>query len=151
MAIDLRTAVRQTWERALEEEERVEAPVVAQRVITEFPALVADEQERLIFAAILREIKQIARTETEESSQLSLFGFPSVIAIPVPDDGYAYMQAVKARWADLVAGAGVREDNVRRAQQKLDTYNGALEHVRPVMEFTERTLAAAVQELGAPA
>lgn len=144
---DLRTAVRETWEKALDDDRVVEPAAVAQRVITDYPDLVADEREKLVFAAILREIKQIARQETEDSAQLSLFGFPSVIAIPVPDDGYTYMRSVKATWDELMAGAVIREDNVRRAQQKLDTYRGALERVRPAMEGSSRTLAEAIASL----
>lgn len=146
---DLRSAVRETWERALEAQRVVEAPVVARQVMADYPDLVANESDRLVFTAILKEIKQIARDEAEQSSQLSLFGFPSVIAIPVPDDGFHYMQAAKAQWVDLTAGAQIRADNVRRAQAKLDTYNGALDRVRPVMEGTERTLAEAVALLAA--
>jgi hypothetical protein len=147
MATDLHVAIRETWARALEEERVVEVPAVAHRVIRDFPELVAPEQDRLIFLSIQREIKQIARQEAEDSSQLTLFGFPSVIAIPVPDDGYHYMQSTKAIWDDLTAGAQVREVNVRRAQQKLDTYNGALAHVRPLMEGTDLTLAQALERL----
>lgn len=141
---ELRAAVRETWEKALDDERVVEASAVARQVIEGYPELVASERERLIFAAILREIKQIARMETEESSQLSLFGFPSVIAIPVTEDGFTYMRTVKATWEELTQGASIREDNVRRAQVKLDTYNGALEHVRAAMEGTSRTLAEAI-------
>jgi hypothetical protein len=144
VAIDLRTAVRQTWERALDEQETVIVRDVVARVRDDFPDVVESEGERLIDTAIAREVKSIARTEAEQGAQLTLFGFPSVIAIPIPDDGYEYMQAVKARWEQLAAGGQIREDNVRRAQLRLDAYNGALDHVRPVMEGTERTLSDAL-------
>lgn len=142
--IDLRVAIRETWERELDQNRVVEIPSVARKVIGDYPDLVAEEQERLLFAAIVREIKQIARDETETSAQLSLFGFPAVIAIPVTDDGFTYMRTVKATWEELLQGAGIREDNVRRAQSKLDTYRGALEHVRSAMEGTDRTFAEAL-------
>jgi hypothetical protein len=144
VATDLRTAVRETWQKALESERVVEIPAVARQVIADYPDLIVSEQERLVWTAILKEIKELARQEAEDASQLRLFGFPSVIAIPVLDDGYHYMQSTKAQWVDLIAGAQVRADNVRRAQAKLDTYLGALDHVRPVMEGTERTLAEAI-------
>lgn len=144
MASDLRTATRETWQRALDAEERVEVSDVANRVIADYPDLVAAERDRLVWAAIMREIKQLAREEAEAASQLSLFGFPAVIAIPVPGDGYQYMQAGKAHWLDLVAGLEVREANAARAQAKVDTYREALDRARPAMENTDRTLAEAV-------
>lgn len=144
MATDLRSATRATWQRALDDNERVEVSDVANRVIADYPELVVAERDRLVYAAILRDIKQLAREEAENASQLSLFGFPAVIAIPVPDDGYQYMQAGKAHWDDLVAGLTVREANVSRAQAKVDTYREALDRAQPVMENTDRTLAEAV-------
>lgn len=146
---DLHEAVRQTWERALDADHAVSPPDVARKVIEDFPALVKAEEERLIFAAIVREIKAIARLETEQSSQLSLFGFPSVIAIPQSDEDegdFAYMRTTKAVWGELEAGATVRETNVRRAQEKLDTYRAALEHVRPRMQGTGLTFAEFLRE-----
>lgn len=147
MATELRGAVRETWERALDEERQVDAGTVARRVIAEYPEIIAQEQEHLIWVAILKEIKQIARDEVENTSQLSLFGFPRVIAIPVPDDGYGYMRATKATWDDLVSGRTVRAENVRRAQEKLDQYDDSLERVRPVMEGTAIELAEALTRL----
>ena len=145
---DLRTAVSEAWSRALDDERTVAIPDVADRIMEDYPDVVSQESERLVRSSIVRMLKDNANRETEESSQLSLFGFPSVIAVPVTDDGYVYMQSMKATWADLSSGAQIRETNVRRAQARLDQYNGALEHVRPIMEGTDVTLAEAVEQLG---
>lgn len=143
----LRDVVRATWERTLDEEREVDVPTVADRIIEEHSAMIQVESVGLIRSAIIREIKDIARSETEQSSQLTLFGFPSVIAVPVPDDGFHYIRATKAHWDELVAGAQVRTDNVRRAQEKLDIYMAALAKVRPVMEGNDATLAQAIASL----
>ncbi len=147
MKTELRDAIRTTWETTLDAEREVDVPTVADRIIAEHGLMVAEEAQGLIRAAIIREIKDIARVETEQSRQLTLFGFPSVIALPVPDDGFHYIRATKAVWDELVSGAKVRADNVQRAQERLDIYMAALEKVRPVMEGTTRTLAQAVKKL----
>lgn len=143
----LTEVVRHEWERAIEEQDTVVVRDVVERVRTRYPDLVDTESDRLVDAAIAREIKAIARGEAEHGAQLSLFGFPSVIAIPIPEDGYEYMATAKARWEQLVSGGDIRQQNVLRAQQRLDQYNSALDYVRPVMQGTDKTLDAALAEL----
>lgn len=151
MATDLRSAVAETWDRALDAERSVSVPAVVARVMSDYPALVAVESQRLAREAITRWVKGLARTESESGSQLTLAGFPAVIAVPTgPDEdeegdpGYRYMRTTKATWADLDAGRGVRVANVTRAQARLDAYDTGLERVRPFMEGTDRTLAEAL-------
>jgi len=69
-------------------------------------------------------------------------GYP-VITRADAGDGYRYMKLEKAGWEDLVAGLQIREENVRRAQSKLDTYRGALRQLRPIMEGTNLTFTEA--------
>lgn len=148
VSTEYRTALRETWEQVLDEQREVDLPTVANRFITTNAGLVEREQSRSFYAMVLRDLKELARAETENASQLTLFGFPSVIAVPVPDDGYHYMQATKATFNELLAGGEVRDVNVRRAQEKRDAYYGAVERVRPIMEGTGKTLADALRELG---
>lgn len=150
---DLKTVVRETWEQALDASRIVSVAAVADQVIGEYPDLVEVEASHLVRRSLIRWIKGLARTEAEQSSDLTLFGFPAVIAIPiVPDeddedaaeDGYGYIRTLKAVWPELTAGSQIREANVRRAVQKLDVYTIALERVRPLMEGTDKTLAEAL-------
>ena len=146
---DLRTAVSEAWSRALDDERTVAIPDVADRIMEDYPDVVSQESERLVRSSIVRMLKDNANRETEESSQLSLFGFPSVIAVPVVGSGFVYMQSMKATLRDLTSGAEVRELNNRRTQVRLDQYNGALDLVRPIMEGNpEMTLAEAIVSLG---
>ena len=139
---NLRTVLQEEWEKALDANKSVSPPEVVDRVIESYPALVREEQERLCREAMLRWVKVLARAESDESGQLQLFGFPTVIAIPngAPDD-YRYMRATKATYPDLEAGLAVRDENVQRAQAKRATYMAALEKVRPMMQGTGKTLA----------
>jgi len=146
MANDLTKVTREIWAQALEEQREVDIPSVVRTVMDTYPDLVAQESERLICQALRRELNELARKETEDGCQLELFGFPSVIAVPQEGDGYHYMQTTKARWEELLSGKQVREDNVRRALLKLDTYRNALDHVRPVMESTQLTFAEAYRK-----
>ena len=86
MRDELRTAVRDTWERALDEERTVSVPAVVDRVIATHRALYGREMERLGRSALLRWVKDLARTESDADGQLSLFGLPAVIALPDPAD-----------------------------------------------------------------
>lgn len=140
----LRQIVETTWNAALDDHDDVDVAVVARRVVDENSDLVEQIADEAALALIVRFIKDLARAETEQGSQLSLFGFPAVIAVPIPDDGYLYKRTTKARWPELVAGRGVRETNVRRAQERLDQYDDGLEQVRSLMEGSERTFAEAL-------
>lgn len=151
MATDLRSAVAEAWDRALSDERTVSVPSVVARVMDDYPELVATEQVRLAREAITRWVKALARNESETGSQLTLAGFPAVIAVPTgPDEDeegdveYRYMRTTKAVWPELAAGRAVRVANVSRAQARLDAYEAALEEVRPIMEGTDRTLAEAL-------
>jgi len=152
---DLKAVVRETWERALDKDRTVSVTVVVDQVIKEHGDLVEEEASYLIRRALIRWVKTLARTEAGESSDLTLFGFPTVIAIPTepdpeadpddePGDEYVYMRTAKAVWSEIESGEVIRVTNVRRAQDKLDQYRGAKEHVRPLMEGTGKTLAEAL-------
>lgn len=144
--LDLRSAVRETWERALDDDRTVSVPAVVDRVIDAYPDLYASEMERLGRAALLRWVKDLARSESDADGQLTLFGLPSVIAVPVDDedgDGYVYLRTTKATWDDVTAGRFLRVENVRRAQARLDSYDGAIAVLRPIMEGTDLTVADA--------
>ncbi len=149
MRDELRTAVRDTWERALDEERTVSVPAVVDRVIATHRALYGREMERLGRAALVRWVKDLARAESDADGQLSLFGLPAVIALPDPADAdsYVYMRTPRASWPDVQAGRALRIDNLRRAQARLDAYDGALDVLRPVMEGTDLTLEEAVRSL----
>ncbi len=144
MANALRRAIRETWYAALNDERKARIPEVAERIQNAYPDLIARQSHWLIFAAIKRYLNQLAKIETERDEP-NLFGFPRIIAIPEQDGSYSYMQVTKARWDDLIAGQRIREENVRRAQQKLDSYRDALEQVRPIMAGTQLTFAEAYQ------
>ena len=146
MASELKSVTKQEWESALEKQDKVDIPTVAKEIMVRYPEFVARERDRLILDAIKRELTQLARAVVQ-GVQLELFGFPSVIAVPEAGDGYLYMKTLKAKWPDLVSGAQIRQENVQRAQQKLDTYQDALDYVRPLMEGTELTFAEATRKL----
>lgn len=151
MASELREAIRETWDRALDDGRVVAIGTVADEVIESNPELVEAEAKALIRRSIVRWIKDLARSEAEATGSLTLFGFPRVIAVPAngyasEDDDYVYMRSLKATWPDIEAGEQLRIDNVRRAQARLDQYRGAKEEVRPLMEGTDRTLADALRD-----
>ena len=144
--VDLRAAVRETWEKALDDDRTVSVPSVVDRVIEAYPDLYAAEMENLGRAALLRWVKDLARSESDSDGQLTLFGLPSVIAVPVEDedgDGYVYLRTTKAVWEEVAAGRGLRVENVRHAQVKLDSYDGAIVILRPLMEGPGLTVAEA--------
>lgn len=148
MTLDLRGAVRDTWERALDEDRTVLVPVVVDRVIATYPDLYALEIERLGRAALMRWVKDLARDESDAPGQMTLFGLPAIIAVPVEDDdqdgeGFAYMRTPKAVWDEVQAGRALRVANVRAAQAKLDSYDGGMATLRPFMEGTGLTVAEA--------
>lgn len=140
---DFRAAVREAWEAALDDDRSVSIPVVADDFIEANEMLVREYSDVLIRRALIKEFTALARGAADSTGQMTLFGFPSVIAIPASDrdDEYDYMRTAKATFADLEAGESVRVANVVAAQAKLDSYRGALERVRPAMEGSERTLA----------
>lgn len=154
MASELREAVRAAWDEALDEGHVVVVGAVADRVIAEHADLVQQEADALIRRSLVRWVKDLARSEAEAAGDLTLFGFPAVIAVPAngyasEDDEYVYMRSVNATWHDIEAGEQLRIDNVRRAQARLDQYRGAKEEVRPLMEGTDRTLADALRDRAA--
>lgn len=140
---DLRDAIRETWDRALDEDRVVSIPTLSSDFIAMNRDLVNAQADVLIRRAVIRAFTALARADADASGQLSLFGFPSVIAVPAQDrdDEYDYMRTAKATFADLEAGESIRVANVVAAQAKLDAYRGALERVRSEMEGTSRTLA----------
>jgi hypothetical protein len=94
------------------------------------------EQQRLILDAAKRMAKDVLRSLSDDSDapQLVLpgLGLPSVIAVPT-DEGFAYVRTDKAVWSQLQAGRSLRNDNVKRAQAKLDEYDRAMEKLAPIM------------------
>ena len=144
MSNQLRQAIRDTWHEALESQQRTSIPQVAEAIMPKHDDLIKHQGRALVVAAIKRYLNCLAKIETDRDSLLP-FGFPEVIAIPDSSNGYFYMQTAKARWDDLIAGQRLRDENVLRAQQKLDSYRAALDAVRPIMEGTQLTLAEAYQ------
>ncbi len=144
MSNQLRQAIRDTWHAALQSQHRTSIPEVADAIMLKHDDLIKRQGRALVLAAIKRYLNCLAKIETDRDSLLP-FGFPEVIAIPDSSNGYFYMQTAKARWDDLVAGQRLRDENLLRAQQKLDSYRAALDAVRPIMEGTRLTLAEAYQ------
>lgn len=140
---DFRTAVREAWDTALDDDRVVSIPALTDDFISANALLVREHSDVLIRRAVIKEFTALARGAADATGQLSLFGFPSVIAIPAGDrsDEYDYMRTTNATFADLEAGEAVRVANVEAAQARLDAYRGALEKVRPSMEGTGLTLA----------
>lgn len=101
---------------------------------------------RTIVAKLLRDL-----TDDDGDEQMAFPGFgglPSAIAVQSPEGTY-YVRADKATWPELLAGRDVREENVARAQVKLDAYNDTLDELRPFMEADHRvSVAEAVDRMG---
>lgn len=146
---DFRSAVREAWEAALDDDRAVSIPVITDDFIEANGLLVREYSDVLIRRALIKEFTALARGAADATGQMTLFGFPSVIAIPATDRDteYDYMRTAKATFADLEAGESVWVANVVAAQAKLDAYRGALERVRPSMEGTDRTLADVLADL----
>lgn len=139
----LNEIIRSAWEAAINTGKEVKLADLADDIIRENRAALEDEKDRLIRASVLKDLKKIAGATADDSGQMDLFGFPAVIAIPDGAD-YVYLRATSATYDKLVAGRSIRQENVNRAQSKLDTYNLALRRVKPIMEGTTKTLMDAV-------
>tara|TARA_R110002110_G_scaffold283280_1_gene497544 strand:+ start:1075 stop:1551 length:477 start_codon:yes stop_codon:yes gene_type:complete len=144
---ELTELVTTEWEKALTSNKEVALPKLAETIIESNKEAVQRESRGLVFNAVLKLLKGIAKKTADDSGQLELFGFPSVIAIP-SDDGYVYIRATAATFDKLKAGCVIRQANVDRAQIKLDLFKEAIAKVEPVMSGTEMTLMDAVAASG---
>jgi len=135
----LKDIVAQEWADAIEQSKEVLLPELAKGIISRHEDAIKEDTRRMVFNAVVKELKSIAKNTTDESGQMELFGFPSVIAIP-HDNGFVYLRATAATYEKLVAGCTIRQQNVDRAQTKLDTFKAALAKVEPLMSGTDKTL-----------
>ncbi len=143
----LREAIREAWDNALDSG-KVVISDLADAVIQDNADLVDDLSRSLARSQVMKLIRELARAESEnEGGQLSLLGFPVVLAVPAADD-YIYMRATQANWQNLIDARTVRAENVARAQRKLDIYDEALDKVRPILEGTQLTLSDAIMAFG---
>tara|TARA_Y100000310_G_scaffold246639_1_gene252027 strand:- start:13017 stop:13463 length:447 start_codon:yes stop_codon:yes gene_type:complete len=142
----LKRFVNHEWTKALESNQPIALPKLAQTIINNSTEEISGAVNELIFNAVLKILKETANATIDNSGQMELFGFPSVIAIP-NETGYVYLRSTAATYQQLVAGKTIREKNVSRAQTKLDYYRGALEKVQPVMEGTDLILVDALQKI----
>ena len=140
----LKDIVKTEWDTALDTGKEVRLPVLADAIIENHVDALEEEKNRLFRNAVMDILRGIAKGTADDSGQLELFGFPTVIAIPDGDD-YVYLRATNATFGKLQAGCEIRRKNVVRAQSKLDGYLLALRRVKPLMEGTEKTLMEAVQ------
>lgn len=132
-------------------------PVIAADIVREaqrrYPDEYVAEVDRLAWNAAQREVKDVLHSlsEDDQSAQFALPGLdlPSIIAVPTEGGEFAYRATGACTWDDLVAGRSVRSDNVTAAQAKLDSYDGNLTLLRPVMEGTKLTTAEAARKLAA--
>lgn len=152
---DINATVREVWQEAVAAGDRVVLSELADRVFETRADIMQMHADSLCRSAILKILKRLAHEQTEdEDSQLSLFGFPSVIAVPLDSekkgDGYYYIATPKANLKELEAGRNLRVENILRAQAKLDRYDEALESVRPMLAGTEKTLSQVLTELREP-
>ena len=148
--VTYRDTLRSELDAAVEEEERTDAHAIIRRMKDRHAGLIQEEASRLIEAAMYRDIKSMARTDTGEGEQMELLGLPHAITVPKPDgDGFDIVRTDKARWPDLSAGAALRAENAARAQAKVDVYTAALSELRPLMEGTDRTVGEALAILSA--
>lgn len=145
--VTLRSLVAEEWDAAIVAEERVHLLDIADRIMDKHPDTVREHGEELARRALVNQLRELARRDADNGEQLSLGGFPRVIAVPNDAPGrYAYVSAHKATWVDLEAGMEIRLRNVEKAQTKADLYREALRSVRPFMEGTNKTLAEALRE-----
>lgn len=152
---DITATVREVLQEALAAGDRVVLSELADRVFETRADVMQTHADYLCRSAILKILKRLAHEQTEdEDSQLSLFGFPSVIAVPLDSekkgDGYYYKATPKATLKELEAGRNLRVENILRAQAKLDRYDEALDSVRPMLAGTEKTLSQVLTELRDP-
>lgn len=115
----------------------------------------AEAQEQMVMVAartIVRDLLRKMAEDDADNAQGSLFGgLPAAIAVPTPD-GTFYVRADKATWPHLLAGRGVRADNVDAARTKLAAYDETLESLRPLMENDhDLSVAEAVRRLNSRA
>jgi hypothetical protein len=140
----LREIVVYEWGKAIESGLEVRLPELADHIIKANRTAVELEYPRLALSAVLKLVRDVARSTTDESGQLELFGFPSVIAVPKNDGDFVYIKSTNATFEKLEAGRLIRVLNVDRAQTQLDQYTDALEKVRPLMAGTDKILLEAI-------
>lgn len=113
------------------------------------PDLVDTHRDRLVRDAIHRAITaQFRAMANDDSMQLSLPGLylPTAIPVPLNDGTIGYVATEHATWSDLLAGERWREENLSRAQARLDDYRGSLRYLRPLMENRPKlTVAGALR------
>lgn len=153
---DINAIVREEWQEALSKGEHLLLSDIADRILTTRADDMQTHADYLCRSAILKILKRLAHEQTEdEDSQLSLFGFPSVIAVPLDSetkgDRYYYVETQRANLQELEAGRNLRVENILRAQARLDRYDAALESVRPMLEGTNKTLSQVLAEQRAAA
>lgn len=149
----LRQALSEMAMQMLETTTQVSTEDVVAAARAAHPDLFASAAEHLVDHAANNIVGGILRrlTQDDEDAQLVLPGFELPTAICIVDEsGSRWMLTSKAQWRHLLIGETIRDENVRHAVAKLDTYRQALDHLRPIMEGTELTVAEAVEHLGEP-
>ena len=143
---ELKNIAVTAFNNAIDTGEQVILPELAKRIISDNPETVQAEMTALAVKSVLSYLKGIARTEADESGQMEFVGFPTVVSNP-SENGFYYQKASFMTYDQLVAGCQMREDNVQRAQEKLNTYKDALETVEPYMKGKNITLADALKKM----
>jgi hypothetical protein len=144
---ELKKIAAKAFDDAIETDDRVVLPELAQQIIDENPGEVESEMRELVYTSVLKYLKEIANRSADDNGQMELFGFPKVIAIPCDDEGYYYQKAGALKYQQLLSGCKIREENVSRAMSKLNTYREALARVESIMVADDITLAQAVKKL----
>jgi hypothetical protein len=134
--------------------EQFEPGDIVSRFVDDYPDLVREHGQALAVKALKQEVKSVIRSMNESDhrgGQLRLEGLdlPMLVSIPAETtSGFVYKAVEFCTFDELERhGKEVLSKNVQAAQAKLDSFASSMEMLRPCMEFTDMSVAEAIEYL----
>lgn len=115
-----------------------------------------EERERLLDAALRREVKELMREITgdiETPERQAAIGLlpgmepPAALAVPTDTGEYRYVPFAQAKWPDLLKARLERAANYARAGERLRDFDLKLDALRPYMQYSDNVTVADACEM----